>query len=67
MKLTNPYHYKRPLAHEVFLVHTDTGIYIDAYANEEKAKQSAAILDEHNQKNGHPNRITYSHKSEVTL
>jgi hypothetical protein len=55
------------LAHEVFLVHTDTGIYIEAYANEEKAKQSAAILDEHNQKNGHPNRITYSHKSEVTL
>jgi len=61
MKLTNPYKYPTP-CYEQFIVHTESGIYLEAHSTEAQAEKAAAVLNKHNKTVlAFPDLITYSH------
>ncbi len=67
MELRNKFNYQLPAQSEKFIVHTESNIYVEAHYLEEKAFKACAWMNDHNIKNGHPERLTYSLKNKVTI
>jgi len=67
MQLINKYNYIRPQQLDNYIVHTDSGIYIESHINREKAVDAAYYLNTHNCKHGHPEKIIYSKVENITI
>ncbi len=67
MKLINKFNFQLPKQSEKFIVHTESNIYAEAHVLEEQAFKACTFMNDHNIKNGHPERFTYSLKETVKI